>query len=70
VASENTSTFENNDVGRNVPLDIFLKAMLACEAQVVFKYFRRWALSQFVYHSVPLSSHWRFWRRCAGPRRG
>jgi hypothetical protein len=29
--------------------------MLASEAQVVFEYFRRGALSQIVYHSVPLS---------------
>jgi hypothetical protein len=57
MASENASTFENNDVGRNVPLDVLLKAMLASEAQVVFEYFRRGALSQIVYHSVPLSSH-------------
>jgi hypothetical protein len=57
VASKNASTFENNDVGRNVPLDVLLKAMFASEAQVVFEYFRRGALSQIVYHSVPLSSH-------------
>jgi len=37
VASENASTFENNDVGRNVALYVLLKAMLASEAQVVFR---------------------------------
>jgi hypothetical protein len=57
MASENASTFENNDVGRNVPLYVLLKAMLASEAQVVFEYFRRGSPSQIVDHSVPLSSH-------------
>jgi hypothetical protein len=52
VASENASTFENNDVGRNVPLYVLLKAMLASEAQVVFEYFRRGSPSQIVDHSV------------------
>jgi hypothetical protein len=55
VASENASTFENNDVGRNVPLYVLLKAMLASEAQVVFEYLRRGSPSQIVDHSVPLS---------------